>query len=121
MGDLSSNFSRREFSCKCGCGMDTVDAELIMVLENLRWGQGVGGKSRAITVSSGCRCEEHNRNEGGGDNSQHLIGKAADIAVYGVTPKDVAEYLDKWHPDQYGIGRYETFTHIDVRSKMARW
>jgi hypothetical protein len=29
MGDLSENFSRREFECSCGCGMDTVDAQLL--------------------------------------------------------------------------------------------
>ena len=25
MGDLSENFSRSEFECKCGCGFATVD------------------------------------------------------------------------------------------------
>ena len=115
MGDLSKNFNRIEFSCRCGCGMDTVDAELVAVVQDVR------DHFEATTINSGCRCEEHNRNEGGGDNSFHLLSKAADIVVEGVGPYRVAFYLENKYPDRYGIGRYKTFTHVDVRSGKARW
>jgi uncharacterized protein YcbK (DUF882 family) len=53
--------------------------------------------------------------------SQHIKGRAADIAVKGKTPKEVYEYLDERYPNKYGIGSYEMFTHIDTRINKARW
>jgi len=117
MGDLSDNFSRHEFKCRCGCGFDTVDAELIKVLEKLRL---ILGGPR-IVISSGCRCQKHNAEIGGSPNSQHLKGKAADIKVERVHPDMVADCLGDSIPDKYGIGRYIDRTHIDVRSTKARW
>ena len=120
MGDLSKNFSRFEFACPCGCGFDTVDAELIRVLEDLRRCLF----DHPITINSGCRCEKHNADESvrGTPGSQHLTGKAADIVVEGVSPSMVADCLEDKYPDRYGIGRYPTWTHIDVRSgPPKRW
>ena len=47
-------------------------------------------------------------------------GKAADIKISGVTPKKVAVYAETLLPEG-GIGIYNTFTHIDVRSVKSRW
>ena len=117
MGDLSTNFSRSEFSCKCpDCDFDTVDAELITVLEKAR-----EYFNAPITVTSGSRCTLHNMRVGGSVKSQHLYGKAADIQVEGVNPHAVAEYFRTEYPGKYGVGRGDTFTHIDVRSSKARW
>ena len=120
MGDLSKHFSRSEFSCGCGCGFDVVDAELISVLEDLR-----EALQSTITIKetngSGCRCRAHNKAVGGGSSSQHLLGKAADINVTGVSPTRVQEYLLDKYPNDYGIGKYNSFTHIDVRGYKARW
>jgi len=120
MGDLSKHFSRSEFSCGCGCGFDVVDAELISVLEDLR-----EALQSTITIKetngSGCRCRAHNKAVGGSSSSQHLLGKAADINVTGVDPEEVQEYLLDKYPDSYGIGVYNSFTHIDVRGTKARW
>ncbi|BEB16509.1 hypothetical protein VEE45_23520 [Escherichia coli] len=34
---LSKHFSRKEFKCKCGkCDYDTIDAELLVILEDVR-------------------------------------------------------------------------------------
>jgi hypothetical protein len=43
--------------------------------------------------------------------------------VKGVEPDDVQEYLMKhFNSDCKGLGRYRSFTHIDVREgKIARW
>ena len=116
MGDLSKHFSRYEFACKCGCGYDTVDAELITVLEALR-----EHFDRPVTINSGCRCSEHNENIEGGKKSQHLIGRAADIVVKKVDSAVVYRYLTDRYIGKYGIGGYAGFTHIDTRSKRARW
>jgi len=47
-------------------------------------------------------------------------GTAADIAVKGVSPKAVADWLTK-QKFVGGLGRYTTFTHFDLRGKNARW
>lgn len=115
MGDLSRHFSRTEFECQCGCGKDTIDAELIRILEALRELYG------PISINSGVRCEEHNKAVGGSPGSKHLIGKAADFVVHQVVADKVATILETRYPDKYGIGRYDGRTHIDVRSGKGRW
>jgi uncharacterized protein YcbK (DUF882 family) len=57
----------------------------------------------------------------GAKNSQHLKGTAADIVVKGITPERVAKYAETLLPKSGGIGRYKTFTHVDVRSVKSRW
>jgi len=116
MGDLSKHFSREEFACKCGCGQDTVDAGLINLLEDIRHNFGA-----AITITSANRSEEYNKSVGGKLSSQHLLSKAADIIVKGVDPKLVAVWVSETNPGRYGVGMYDTFTHVDVRANMARW
>ena len=111
---LSDHFRRSEFRCKCGCGQDTVDAELIAILEKIRLQFGA-----PVHISSGNRCPEYNRSVGGAKNSQHLKSRAADIQVKGVDPHEVQDWIDEWHVG--GMGRYESFTHIDTRNKRARW
>jgi len=114
---LAPNFSRDEFACKCGCGFDTVDAELVEVLQDVRDWAGA-----RVAINSGCRCRDHNRAVGGVSGSQHLSGRAADIVVEGKTPEQVADYLATQYPVRYGIGRYATFTHVDTRTLgPARW
>lgn len=117
MSDLSQNFNRSEFECPCGCGYNTVDAELIAVLEKMR----KAFIDKPIKINSGCRCVQHNAKISGAEKSQHRYGKAADIVVVGVESETVADYLESTYPDQYGIGRYHERTHIDVRSTVARW
>ena len=116
MGDLSTHFSSSEFECNCGCGFDEIDLELIDVLEILRKHFGT-----YVMITSGCRCKSHNANVGGAKRSQHLKGTAADIRVNGIVPAVVYTYLADQYPNSYGLGRYNTFTHIDVRSRKARW
>ena len=113
---LSKHFMRREFACRCGCGFDTVDAMLLTVLERIR-----GHFGHPVRINCGCRCPAHNRAVGGAPNSQHLVGKAADVVVDGISPDQVADYVDARWPDLGGLGRYRTFTHVDVRGHRARW
>lgn len=82
MGDLSRNFSKHEFACKCGCGLNTPKQELVNRLEKARYYAGrVLGRTVSFVISSGCRCEDHNEEVGGTKTSEHLTGEAADIAV----------------------------------------
>lgn len=114
MGDISENFSRVELACKCGCGQDTVDAELLAMMQDLRNAFG------SIVVSSGNRCTEYNKQIGGADNSQHLRGRAADLHFTGVKLDDVAGYINEYYPET-GMGVYGSFIHLDSRNYKARW
>lgn len=113
---ISKYFKRREFACKCGCGQDTVDAELLKILEDVREHFG-----RPVIINSANRCPTHNKRVGGASKSVHLTGKAADIRVKDVAPDIVHAYLTSKYAGKYGIGKYNTFTHVDSRSTPARW
>ena len=75
---------------------------------------------KLVTITSAYRTPFHNSREGGTTYSQHLYGKAADIKISGVTPKKVADYAETFL-DNGGIGIYNTFTRIDVRTVKSRW
>ena len=118
MGDISPWFNRAEFACNCGCGFDTVDSDTLAVLEEVR-----EQFNAAVTINSGCRCASWNAQCGGEQNSLHMQARATDIVVEGVPPSVVAEFLDMGPlSGRGGLGRYDTFTHVDSRSSgPARW
>ena len=101
-------FTREEFACKCGCGFDEINFDLVTVLDALREHFDAPCK-----VNSGCRCESHNSGVGGVPNSQHILGKAADIVIRDVSPALVAEMAVQLGAK--GTKVYNTFTHVDVR------
>jgi uncharacterized protein YcbK (DUF882 family) len=114
MGDLSHHFSRHEFECRCGCGFDTVDARTLQICEEVRRFTG-----ELVYVTSGARCKTHNKAVGGALDSQHLVGRAADLVV--ADPTTVYRWLLKRYPDRFGFGVYGYFVHVDSRLECARW
>ena len=117
MGDLTKNLSRHEMECSCGCGLDTMDWETLEVVQD-----ACDHFDAKVTVNSGCRCEEYNSRIGGSSNSQHTKCRAMDIVIQGVSPEEVWGYLSGLYVTKYGIGKYESFTHIDTRTKgPERW
>lgn len=117
MGDLSKNFSRIEFKCKCGaCDMKAVDAELITVLQDVRDEFGV------LHITSGNRCKAHNKRIGGAKKSRHTMSLAVDFMAIDASPKEVGKYLNKKYPDKYGVGIYSRWVHLDVDDVgIRRW
>jgi uncharacterized protein YcbK (DUF882 family) len=111
---ISTNFSLHEFQCKDGSNLVKLDEKLLEKLQQLRDKLG-----KAIVIHSGYRTPEYNKKVGGSPNSQHLLGKAADISVAGMTPKQLAALAEQIGFD--GIGIYSTFVHVDVRGTRARW
>lgn len=109
-------FQRKEFECKCGCGFDTVDYELVRILDDVR-----AYFNKPVHITSGCRCISHNHTVGGSTYSKHVEGRAADFVVSGIDHNIVADYLENKYPDTYGIGRYDGRCHIDSREEPARW
>ena len=113
---LSTNFRVREFACTDGSDPIFIDSELVNVLQKIRTHFG-----KSVTITSAYRTPGKNKAVGGQTYSQHLYGKAADIKVKGVAPKTVAAYAEKLLPKSGGIGIYNTFCHIDVRTSKSRW
>lgn len=102
------NFTRSEFACKDGCGFDEINPVLVEILDQIREHLDIPCK-----VTSGCRCEKHNKAVGGAPRSQHLLGNAADIKFKGITPALVAELAIQYGAT--GTKVYNTFTHVDCR------
>ena len=88
---MSRWFSEEQFRCPC-CGGLKIDDRLIDMLDGaVAQLESVVGEVREVVVTSGYRCEAHNRDVGGYHKSFHLIGKAADTMprVVGVDAVDV--------------------------------
>lgn len=117
MIDISMKyFKRKEFACKCGCGFDTVDYKLLEIVENVR-----AHFNKPTTITSGCRCEKHNKSVGGASGSFHTIGKACDLKVKDTDPLEVYKFIDNKYPNTFGLGLYNSWVHVDSRTNKARW
>ena len=121
---LTNNFNKAEFDCKCGCEMPKEVLINIQKLANqlqiLRNKVGV-----SVKINSAYRCIKHNKSIGGVSNSQHVLGKAADVVINGFKAAKtfdlISELIDKGDMLQGGLGSYNTFTHYDIRKTKARW
>lgn len=120
---LSPSFKVREIRCRDGSDDIMIDQTLVVLLQAIREHFG-----KPITITSGYRTGTHNTAVGGSKSSQHLLGKAADIQVQGVSVEDVAAYAEALMPDWGGVGRYPVksgrakgWVHVDTRAKKSRW
>jgi zinc D-Ala-D-Ala carboxypeptidase len=69
------HFSFSEFTCKCGCGGNDIDASFVDKLDKLRDKLGF-----PFIISSGYRCPDYNEQiSGTGRTGPHTTGRAADI------------------------------------------
>ena len=122
-GYVSPHFRESEFTCNHCNTMEghEVPQELLAMLEDVREHFGGG----PVTINSGYRCKTHNDNLGSSDGSwhrYHTAGEgAADIVISGVAPSTVYQYLVQRYPDRCGIGRYDSFTHLDNDADRRRW
>lgn len=135
---MTYHFTRKEFECKCGCGFDTVDYELINALEASRTYFGMLYGKVKVIVTGGNRCVEHNETIQKkyvknyvpySSKSTHMEAKAADHKHYyfednewiQISPKEVYAYYDKKYPTSKGIGLYHNRIHFDSRRNKTRW
>ena len=123
---MTKNFSISEFECKGGNCKMTADVKnnVFKLAEQL---QILRDKvKKPIKINSAFRCANYNDNViKGAKHSQHKLGKAADIVIIGMTPNEVhklvCEMVELGQLNFGGIGKYNTFTHLDIRDKKSRW
>lgn len=83
-------FKESEFTCKCGCGLNNMNLKVVRIADEVRKHFG-----KPAIVTSGSRCEKHNKEVGGVANSRHLQGKAIDMYVQGIDGVELLKYLQK--------------------------
>lgn len=102
---------------------ETLEPNLQRLASNLQVLRDYVGKSVIINIAY--RPAWYEINMGRSGTSQHCSAKAADIVVSGMTPDEVADTIElliaEDKMEQGGLGRYDTFTHFDVRGSKARW
>jgi len=106
-----THFKLDEFRCK-GCKELKLNINLLLKLEELRKQTGL------LIVNSGYRSPAYNKRIGGHINSEHLRGNAADVRAPSMSPDKVHAIADKMFN---GVGKYNTFTHVDMGAKRLRW
>jgi len=115
---LSKSFKYTELQCKCGCKRADMTPEFMIVLQKLR------DKINApLIITSGYRCQTHNKHVGGALNSSHMKGIAVDIDI-SYMPEEVKESLlkaIKSIKEIKGVGIAKSFIHIDTRAEKATW
>lgn len=102
------NFTLDEFECRCGCGFNDIDRDLVYKLDIARNISGV-----PFSINSACRCLNRNISEGGEELSSHLSGLAVDIKVLGSAHR----FLILKSLIALGfvrIGVYKNFIHCDL-------
>lgn len=121
---LTKNFTKREFKSKDGSAMpDDVLANIKELASNLQVLRDFLGEP--IRINSAYRSPAHNKAIGGVKNSQHVLGRAADIKVRDIETKDLYLIIESLIIDgkmkDGGLGLYDTFVHYDIRGSKARW
>jgi zinc D-Ala-D-Ala carboxypeptidase len=105
---LTKNFSLSEFNCKCGCGDSNISHKLVHKLQKAREIAGVSFK-----ITSGVRCQMHNKKSGGLASSSHVTGLAADISTPdGLNRHKVLSGLIGAGFTRIGIAK--SFIHADI-------
>ena len=99
-----SEFASDDFSLK-------LHVEFMDKLQRIRTRAGF-----PFWITSGYRTKAHNRRVGGGKRSQHMFGRAGDIALRRASDGPLLERVAR-EEGMTGIGRYpgKLFIHVDNR------
>ena len=125
---VTEHFSIEEFDCHDGTKypQEWIDNRLKILCIELELIRSFWG--RPVKILSGYRTQEYNTKIGGAPKSQHKEGRASDIQIDGISPKEVHDCILKMIKDGLlknikGLGLYKSFVHVDVRptKELARW
>ena len=112
------NFTREEFTCRCGCGRNEMRPEFLERLQALRSAYG-----KPMHITSGYRCPQHPVEAAKVHPGMHSTGLAADIGISGGEAVALLRLaLDAGFRgvgvQQKGNGR---FLHVDLRETPTIW
>tara|TARA_R110000796_G_scaffold113152_1_gene224931 strand:+ start:1812 stop:2210 length:399 start_codon:yes stop_codon:yes gene_type:complete len=121
---LTTNFDSQEFDSKCGAmvpssfrGNVLILAHQLQIMRRF-WGL-------PIAVHSGFRSYAHNKEVKGGKHSYHLLGKAADVSIDGITPLQLFRAfkfaMDYGIIKKGGLAVYSWGIHYDTRGDFVTW
>lgn len=119
--NIPRHFEPFEFTCRCGCGAQSVSSALVLRLDAVREIYG-----RRVFVTSGRRCVKHNASPdvGGAEQSRHLIGCAADVRPEEGAPlAELAALLALFFStpaDEFIVYPKKGFVHVAVSRSLAR-
>lgn len=124
MGDLTHDFDWSEMACHDGTPVPPeLRGNMQKLANNLQVLRDKVGAP--IHIVSGYRTPQHNAVVDGAGHSQHMLAKAADIQVQGMTPKQVCalvkQLISEKQMAEGGVGLYDSWVHYDVRGTPARW
>lgn len=109
--DTVKYFTPGEFYCKCGCGCNTqVDPRLLRLADAVR-----EHFDAPCIVSSGVRCESHNKKVGGKAASRHLSGKAMDFCIKNINAVTTLAYVQSLPGVRYAYAIDKNYVHMDVK------
>ena len=108
-----ANFTPKEVASK-GNGAVYIEIEAMNKLQALR---DIVGKP--LIINSAYRDPAYNRKVGGANRSQHLEGRAFDIALRGHDPHALLAAAKA--VGFRAFGKYRTFLHVDNRERPAAW
>jgi uncharacterized protein YcbK (DUF882 family) len=112
---LSAHFQLWEFACKDGSDVVLVHPVALYLLEDIR--RRVG---KALHLNSAYRTVSYNAAiTDSASGSAHIYGLADDIWASGVPPSVIADLAENLGVG--GLGRYSTFTHVDIMGHHRRW
>jgi len=114
------NFTEEELACKgsfCCGGENKCQDQLVEKLQQLRDEVGF-----PIRISSGYRCEKHNRVIKGHPKSSHMEGLAVDCLVQGQRALVLVEAAIRLQFEGVGISQKggSRFVHLDVKQTGGR-
>lgn len=110
--NIGYSLSHDEFRCKCAyadCTYTLVHPDLISVWNMVRAKFGA-----PLKVNSGYRCQRHNRNVGGVEDSRHKKGQAIDISFEGMEEKEKSYLKNILDISFDTVLVYDSFYHCHI-------
>lgn len=121
MGDITANFNRDDFRCRCGACLENVmrpctKIEVVYAMQRLRDSLGT-----PLKITCGVRCISHNKAEGGSPQSRHLPQYADAVDIFN-TQSDFSKLLAEraWQCGFTVVRPYEAHIHLDMRPGPKR-
>ena len=112
---ISHNFSRKDFSCKCGkCQNEfRISLTIVGIVEHLK-----GKFKKRVNILQGYICEEQAKELYGNNKDYHHFGKAVDISITDVPIKDIFKEVESMEEiTGIGFSPADNYIHIDIRDK----